>query len=150
MSIGSHHIGPGPSEIPGHEPLPPELKPSERRAHARFSVQPFYSPLNVRGLNDSGDLVEGFVYDVSMGGLRFEADQAIPPGTPIELHITLPLMHSAGSGRTLEARASVVWIEDEDDPPPYKMAAVFTGFADPSDERRLRQQLEGGRYHRAA
>jgi hypothetical protein len=145
MSIGSQPRGPH-----DHAPAQRELKPAERRAHARFSVQPFYSPLRVRGLNETGEPVEGFIYDVSMGGLRFEADRAFAPGTPVDLHITLPLMHAPGGRRTLEARASVVWIEDEDDPPPYKMAAVFTGFADPADEQRLRQQLNAGRYQRAA
>jgi hypothetical protein len=46
--------------------------------------------------------------------------------------------------------ANVVWLEDEDEAPPYKMAAVFTHFARAGDRERLIRQFATGRYRTAA
>ena len=124
---------------------------AERRRFCRFEVQAAYAPLRVRTLDHEEFLWEGNAYDVSEGGLRFEADQPIRPGTPVVMEITLPEMHKAAEpGRTVQVFANVVWLEDEEDPAPYKMAAVFTRFARPGDEARLRDQLMVGRYRLAA
>jgi hypothetical protein len=46
--------------------------------------------------------------------------------------------------------ATIVWIEDEDEPGPVKMAAVFSRFARAGDEQRLHAAVATGRFRRAA
>ena len=124
---------------------------AERRKFRRFEVQAPYAPLRVRMLDQEAFAWEGNAYDISEGGIRFELDRAVAPGTPIVMEITLPDMHrSVGPGRAVYVFANVVWLEDEEDPAPYKMAAVFTRFARAGDEARLRDQLMVGRYRIAA
>lgn len=127
--------------------------PDDRRKFCRFEVKAPYSPLRVRTLDHEAFNIEGNAYDVSEGGIRFELDRALPPGTPLEMEITLPEMHKtiglAGAG-AVHVFASVVWLEDEEDPAPYKMAATFTRFARPADAALLRDQLMVGRYRLAA
>jgi len=55
-----------------------------------------------------------------------------------------------GPGRSVFVFANVVWLEDEDQPGPYKMAAVFTHFARAGDRERLLRQFATGRYRAAA
>ncbi len=132
----------------------PTLEPrgAERRRFPRFELMAGYSPLKVRLLDSEVFDIDGFGYDISEGGLRFEADRGIEPGTTVALQITLPTMHanSTGPGRAVFVFANVVWIEDEDEPGPVKMAAVFTRFARVGDRERLLGELRTGRYRLAA
>jgi hypothetical protein len=125
---------------------------SDRRRHTRFALQAMYAPVALRMLDTEQFTIEGHAYDVSLGGLRFEADRAIAPGTSVAIQITLPTMHGRerGPGRAIFVFANVVWIEDEEDPAPYKMAAVFTRFAREGDQQRLQSELMDGRYRKAA
>jgi hypothetical protein len=129
-----------------------QARGSDRRKHARYTVMPMYSPIAVRMLDSDEFTIEGHAYDVSVGGIRFEADRAIAPGTLVALQITLPGMNGrdTGPGRAVFVFANVVWLEDEEDPAPYKMAAVFTRFARAGDEARLQAELLDGRYRLAA
>lgn len=124
----------------------------ERRQHTRFTVMPMYTPLAVRLLDKDVFTIEGNAYDISEGGLRFEADRAIAPGTTVAMQITLPSMHrqTRGPGRAVFVFANVVWLEDEEDPAPYKMAAVFKSFCRAGDQERLRAELMAGQYRAAA
>jgi len=129
-----------------------ELRGAERRRFPRFELMAGYSPLKVRLLESEVFDIDGFGYDISEGGLRFEADRGIEPGTTVAFQITLPTMHSntSGPGRAVFVFANVVWIEDEDEPGPVKMAAVFTRFARVGDRERLLSELRTGRYRLAA
>lgn len=111
-----------------------------------------YAPLAVR-LPDADTFTnEGHAYDISVGGIRFELDQPIAPGTPVAMQITLPPTELAdiGPGRTVLVFANIVWLEDEDEIPPVRMAAVFTHFARAGDQERLLKQFATGRYRMAA
>lgn len=123
-----------------------------RRRHPRFQLEPMYTPVAVRLLESEVFDNEGHAYDISEGGLRFESDRPIKPGTKVALQITLPNLdsHEIGPGRCVFVFANVVWIEDEDMPGPYKMAAVFTHFARAGDRDRLLRQFATGRYRAAA
>ena len=103
----------------------------DRRRHPRFQLEPMYTPIAVRTLDKDVFDIEGHAYDISEGGARFELDKPIAPGTKIAMQITLPNLddHEIGPGRSIFVFANVIWIEDEDEPGPYKMAAVFTRFA---------------------
>lgn len=128
---------------------------SDRRKHERFIVPPMYTPLLVRLQSEDAFSREGFAYDVSLGGLQFELDEPIAPGTGIAVCLELPGGLSAqervGPERSpIYALANVVWIEDEDEPGPVRMAAVFTRFARSGDEARLRARLRSGGFVRKA
>lgn len=111
-----------------------------------------YTPVAVRQLDSEVFENEGHAYDISEGGLRFEAERAVPPGTKVALQITLPNLdvRDIGPGRSVFVFANVVWLEDEDAPGPYKMAAIFTHFARAGDRDRLLRQFATGRYRAAA
>ncbi len=95
---------------------------SERRRHERFTVDPMYSSVAVsRGTRRT----DGHVYDVSLGGMRFELDRAVPKGAEIDVEIQLP-----GCTDAICAKARVVRVFDRiDDPGPRRMAVEFETFA---------------------
>ena len=130
--------------------------PADRRKYDRFAVPPMYTPLAVRLLDEDRFTKPGFAYDVSIGGVQFELDYAIAPGTPIAIRLELPAgglseRERVGPNRLpIYALANVVWIEDEDQPGPVRMAAVITRFARAGDEDRLRARLSSGTFVRKA
>jgi hypothetical protein len=117
-------------------------------------LQPMYTPVAVRLLDSEDDKfdIEGHAYDISAGGVRFEVDRALKPGTRIAMQITLPTAgdEDVGPGRSVYVFANVVWIEDEDEPGPVRTAAVFNHFARVGDKERLLRQFATGRYRVAA
>lgn len=123
-----------------------------RRRFERFRLPPMYTPIAVRPLDEGEPDLDGHAYDISEGGVRFEVDHAIAPGTPIAMEITLPAtLESLEPERRVQAFGSVVWTdEDPDEPGPVRMAAVFTRFAGLGDKARLLGQLSSGSFSRAA
>ncbi len=120
-----------------------------RRRFERFATSPMYTPLAVRLAVAGGRVHEGHAYDISEGGVRFELDDPIAPGTPIEITITLPGA-TPRRDRSFAATGQVVWSRrDPDEPGPTQMAAVFTRFA-AADRARLVERLAGRRGSRAA
>lgn len=111
-----------------------------------------YTPLSVRTLDKDVFDIEGNAYDISEGGIRFEIDRPVAPGTKIAMQITLPNLNAGdiGPGRNIFVFANVIWIEDEDEPGPVRSAAVFTHFARAGDRERLLRQFATGRYRAAA
>lgn len=126
---------------------------TNRRQHERFALAPMYTPITARLLENEEFTLEGHAYNVSEGGVQFELDHPIAPGTPIVLQITLPTGNAAppdiGPGRSVFVFANVIWIDDED-PGPVRMAAAFTRFARLGDRERLLRMISTGRYSRAA
>lgn len=125
-----------------------------RRRFERFAVSPMYTPVRVRLQSDEEFTLEGHAYDLSEGGVRFELDNPIEPGTPIALEVELPRNpgwagDDPGPGRAVYMLANVVWCDTED-PGPARMAAAITRFARAGDRERLMRQLTAGRFLRAA
>ena len=129
---------------------------SNRRVHDRFVVPPMYTQISVRPIDSEQWLWDGHAYDVSEGGIQFELDQAIEPGTAVAIRIELP-------GRGLTAKqllgaernpvyviGNVVWVDDDDGLGPCRLAAVFTKFTRPGDHERLMSRLRSGYFSRAA
>ena len=114
-----------------------------RRRFERFALRPMYSAVTVRP-HAGGETLEGHAYDVSEGGLRFELDSAIEPGTAVEITLLLP------AAEPIEVRANVIWADDDGVPGPVRMAAAFTAFAGAAHRERLLRQISAGRYARAA
>lgn len=113
-----------------------------------------YTAVAVDDSAHPGTVLEGHAYDISEGGIRFELDRAIEPGTAVTLRIALPAW-LAGGGRgsepaPVEVLANVVWIDDDGVPGPVRMAAAFTSFSDAADRDRLFGALATGSLRRAA
>jgi hypothetical protein len=127
---------------------------ADRRRHLRYLLPSMYTAIAARRLDDEEFTLQGHAYDISVGGMRFEIDQPIEPGTSIALRIELP---GAQSLRPSERRpvyvfANVVWVEEEDldQSGPVRMACVFTDFVGADDHDRLLGRLRSGRYSVAA
>ncbi len=125
---------------------------TNRRRFERFTLKPMYTPISLRRLDSVDEPLEGHAYDVSEGGVRFDLDEPIEPGTPVAIQVTLPGQAESTSGSgTFYAIGNVVWTDrDPDEPGPSKMAAVFVRFAGSGDKERLLRQIGSGRYRRAA
>lgn len=114
---------------------------NDRRRHERFTVDPMYSAVAVSPLPTSNrtsdgcggehvdghvdSQVDGHVYEVSLGGIRFELDQPLPVGTRVSVEVTLP-----GCTKPICAEGRIVRVFDEiDDPGPRRMVVEFETFA---------------------
>ncbi|MDZ4756029.1 MAG: PilZ domain-containing protein [Phycisphaerae bacterium] len=112
----------------------------ERRRHARFKVVPMYTRLQVRGPADDALPLDGHVYDISEGGLRFELDEPLPEGERVTVEIDLP-----GCQKLIKAYGKIVRVNDrEDDPGPRRMALRFDSFVDEASKRALSRYLGEG------
>lgn len=113
----------------------------ERRTQPRFSLPIGYTPIAIRLPEDKLFTLEGHAYDISRGGVQFELDRPLEPGTRVALKIELPTrVDDGGPERAVFAFANIVWMDDEDEGP-VRMAAVFTSFARIGDEERLMNQI---------
>lgn len=127
---------------------------SERRRHERYLLPSMYTAIEVRPGDEDHFKWSGHAYDLSVGGMRFELDEPIEPGTEIGVRITLPGAEHLRPihRRPIYALATVVWVEPDDveSGGPVRMACVFKTFCQADDESRLRARLESGRYSLAA
>jgi hypothetical protein len=122
---------------------------ANRRLHERFTLPAMYAPVAIRLISEEHFGAQGHAYDISEGGLRFELDRAIEPGTQVAVQVTLPGtgdVEDDSPARSVFAFANIVWLEDEDEPGPVRMAAVFSRFAREGDRERLQRQLGSGRF----
>lgn len=135
-------------------PTPPATRGADRRHHSRFRLPAAYTPVAVKLPNARSFALAGHAYDISEGGIQFELDQAIAPGTAVGMQIELPrgqgsaAEHDA-SGNAVFVVGNVVWVDDSE-PGPVRMALAITRYARAGDQERLRGSLTSGRYSRAA
>jgi hypothetical protein len=126
------------------------MNPANRRQHTRYPVQPGYTPVSLRLLDSERFTLEGHAYDISEGGVMFELDRGVDPGTAVAVQITLPpAAQDAGPGRSVFIFGNVVWLDDSE-AGPVRMAVAFTRFARLGDRERLLRALSHGRNARAA
>lgn len=126
----------------------------DRRRFPRFDLEAMYTTIAVRTLENDTFELQGHSYDISEGGIRFELDRGIERGTQIAMMINLPTMNAGdeahGPDHAVYVFATIVWIEDENEPGPIKMAAVFNRWARQGDRERLIAELGKGVYRRQA
>jgi hypothetical protein len=126
----------------------------DRRRFPRYVLPSMYTSIAVRPMECEGFQWEGHAYDISEGGMRFEIDEPVAPGTQIAIRIELPGAHSLriAERRPVYVMANVVWLEEEDleQAGPVRMACVFKQFVQPGDRERLMARLKSGRYSLAA
>ncbi len=124
-----------------------------RRKFERFVVSPMYTEVKVCALDEHRPTYLGHAYDVSEGGVQFELDRAIAPGTTVAMELTFPGSaygaHGDEGGNTVVVIGNVVWADDSE-PGPVRMAIAITRFAKDVDRERLIRQLSMQRVKRAA
>ncbi len=131
-----------------------------RRRFERFCLPHMYTGIAVRMLdqpafdNDGSTGQTGHTYDISEGGVQFELDRPLEPGTAVALRIDLPEAvvqgwDGLGPGRAVFVFANIIWMDDSE-PGPVRMAAVFTRFARMGDRDRLIRAFSSGVLARAA
>lgn len=130
------------------------LNPIDRRVHARFRVNPGYTPVEMRVHPEERFTLGGHIYDISEGGVCFEMDYPVAPGTPVSLKIDLPSQvresgADIGPGRAVFVTGNVVWC-DTDEPGAARMAVAITRYDRAGDRERLIRAMTAGRYLRAA
>lgn len=125
---------------------------TERRRFDRFELPVMYTKIAIRRLDSDTFEWEGHAYDISRGGVRFELDRGFEPGTPVAMRIDLPraTIERSTERRSVYVFANVVWLENDDQTGPIRMAAVFTRFCRTGDEETLLKRINSGRYSLAA
>ena len=99
---------------------------ADRRDDQRVTLDPAYSPVQVRRLNDMATILPGHAYDISPTGSRFELDESLEPGERIQIEIDSVVCKS-----TLKTTGTIQWISSEDDDPgPRRMAVEFDTLQD--------------------
>jgi hypothetical protein len=133
--------------------LPTSVQQNRRRFE-RFELPCMYTGVGVRTLDSEAFDREGHAYNVSEGGVQFELDYGIAPGTPVALRIDLPpsvlVAGDIGPGRSVFVLGNVVWLDDTDGPGPVRMAMAITRFARAGDRDRLMRIFSAGKLRRAA
>lgn len=123
-----------------------------RRVFERFMLERGYTGVSARVQPDEiGFSREGHVYDISEGGICFELDHPIEPGSVVSLRIDLPLnCGDRGPGRCVFVTGNIVWC-DVDEPGASRMALAITRFDREGDKGRMMRALSAGkRFLRAA
>jgi len=128
--------------------------PIDRRVFARFQMNPGYTPVEARVHPEASFDLAGHIYDLSEGGVCFELDRPIEPGTAVSLKIALPghlfeTGQDIGPGRAVFVTGNVVWC-DLDEPGASRMAVAVTRFDRAGDRERLVRAVSTGRFQRAA
>jgi len=115
--------------------------------HPRFAVPAMHVPVTIRRITSMTlQRLDGHVYDLSRGGMRFEIDQ--PLSVDEHIHFALDLPCGEGS---VAGTARVVRVHDElDDPGPRRMAVQFISFDDETNLSRLEHYLEQRQLRKAA
>lgn len=116
----------------------------DRRVADRFSPQVGYSRVvvSVDKPDRPQSAFEGHAYDVSVNGLRFELDEPLEEGTPIEVELHLP-----GMLKSIRSTGRVVRVlDDHEDAGPQRMALTFRSFSSPLDASRLTKHLASGYF----
>jgi hypothetical protein len=122
-----------------------------RRTHERFMLQPGYTSAAVRIHPDEQTfMLEGHVYDISEGGIRFELDRPIEPGSTVSMRIDLPMnTGDTGPGRSVFVTGNIVWC-DVEEPGASRMALAITRFDREGDKGRMIRAMTSKRFMRAA
>ncbi len=122
---------------------------AESRRDPRLKVAPMYTLLRAKKPGNKKYRWSGYIYDVSMGGMRFELDEALEPGFEVEVRAMLPFSRHGA----FVATGQVVRLHDEaEDSPvgPYRMAMRFTSFRCEFDQAHLSEYLSTAGLRMAA
>jgi len=112
---------------------------AESRTHPRTKVPAMYTLLRARSSGCERYRWTGHIYDISIAGMRFELDRALPTGSEIEIRGMLP----GNNHTTFRATGKIVRLitDGEQDVGPIRMGLSFNRFQHPADEKRLQEYL---------
>ena len=103
-----------------------------------------YAP--IRLCTPGGSIIDGFVHDVAVGGVRFECDLELDAGSEIAFEIELP-----ANAATIRGRGRILRLDDYDETTGTVIhAAVFERFDTRIDSATLTRYLEQGCLLRVA
>lgn len=120
---------------------------ADTRQAARIKLPPMYTLVRVRPEGQKRYCWTGFIYDISNSGMRFELDELLEPGTPIEVRVMLP----GAEPTTFQASGRVVRAHDDaDEPGPVRMGMRFDGFRGHTDRDCLNHYVDQHRLKIAA
>jgi len=122
----------------------------DRRTCERYITSPMHHAISIRTFDEETFEHHGHAYDLSEGGVCFELDDTIAPGTLVGVMIHLPIGFDKGPGRAVFALGRIVWRAGSDEPGPVLMGAMFDSFARLGDLGRLQRFLNQGVYRGAA
>lgn len=121
-----------------------------RREYDRFLLPVGYTPISVRRADEDTFTLQGHAYNVSEGGVCFELDEPLEPGSQVGLMIMIPGQDQATSRRAAFALANIIWVGDVDDFGPVQHAAAFRCFCRIGDQEALGAALRSRRFSTAA
>ena len=99
-----------------------------------------YTVVRVRPRGDKRYRWTGFAYDISNTGMRFELDEALEPGSHLEVRVMLP----GSPPSTFRATGRVIRMHDDpDEPGPVRMGMHFETFRLAADRKHLAGYLSG-------
>lgn len=129
-------------------PDAPALKLAHSRDEPRLRLPAMYTLLRARPAGGDRYRWTGYIYDISITGMRFELDKALEPGAEIEVRGMLP----AGRHTTFRAAGQVVRIHDDDESGigPIRMAMTFDTFTHERERDRLLDYLHTSGLRSAA
>ena len=111
---------------------------AELRTEPRHKVPPMYTLLRVRPRGTGRYCWTGYIYDISVSGMRFDLDESLPVGTEVEVRAMLPGAYHT----TIRASGHVVRLhDDEGDPGPTRMGLSFDQFHHHTDRSQLSEYL---------
>jgi len=119
----------------------------ESRCAPRTLLPAMYTLLRLRPKGANRYCWTGFIYDISASGMRFELDESLEAGTPVEVRVMLPGSRPAvfrAAGRVVRRH------DDADEPGPVRMGMEFDGFRRSTDRNRLDGYLQRHREKAAA
>ena len=119
---------------------------NDARRQPRLRVPAMYTLIRAREAGSRRYTWTGHIYDISRTGMRFELDEAIKPGTEIEVRGLLP----GANHVTFRATGNVVRLHGDEEPGPTRMAMAFTRFGQVHDEQRVDDYLTQRGLSRAA
>ena len=119
--------------------MEPSRQVAEARQQPRLKIPAMYSLVRVKPVGAPRYEWTGHIYDVSLSGMRFEIDQALAPGTAVEVRCMLP----GSKQTTFHAEGKVVRFHDDaDEPGPVRMGMHFDRFHHEVDHEHLESYLD--------
>jgi len=89
MNVAVHSPIARPITHAPHPAKPVQMGIRERRRKPRISLQPMYTKVAVRVLNEKSDAIDGHAIDMSEIGMAVELDRLVPIGSSITIEFSV-------------------------------------------------------------
>lgn len=118
----------------------------EQREYPRLKLPVGYAAIRARRDGRRTFALSGHAYDLSWGGLRFELDEPIAVGEPLEVELDLP----GDSAHPVRLRVVCVRHPDPDEVGPARIAAAIVALPSEVDRQTLANYLDRRLHARRA